>query len=307
MNSQQYIQYQMAVSAGIQGIPAYAPGVTPYLPMANPSLTAGLQGVVPPPPPPVAVSSPEINEIENPSSVTITTTSVAMTEETAEKPAADTIASNDSEKTVDQVELKSPQAALTSTTMTTSAVPNAVVPTPMVLPSTSQPSLIGGVYAGAYIQQAIPQQPAQVPVAQSPYMMAQAGVQYAIPQSSKVMYIPQGYGGVQPSPYVAAGQQPMLVQDHTGKTYILNAPAAHAPLQYQMAQPGLKAPGQQYVVVPNQYYAGAVPTNPAVQQVYGRQAAAAGAATAQSIAPLASYPPGGTVPGAQSPQVFYYY
>uniref|UniRef100_H2Z4J8 Uncharacterized protein n=1 Tax=Ciona savignyi TaxID=51511 RepID=H2Z4J8_CIOSA len=227
MNSQQYIQYQMAVSAGIQGIPSYAPPPAPFLPMPNPAaLTGGMQVAIPPPPPPAVVSTAGASESA--------LTTVSSSDEISDKEPASAV---DTLEKKEENEVNGIPAALNSTTTTTSAIPGgAVVPTPVVLPSTSQPSLIGGVYAGAYFQQALPQAAAaaQMPVAQPQYMMAQAGVQYAVPQSSKLMYVPQGYGGIPPSPYVAGGQQQMLVQDHTGKMYIVNNPA---PVQYQVAQP----------------------------------------------------------------------
>jgi len=273
MNPQQYYQYQLAASAGIPRMPMYA--------APSHYVAGGVQlSHLPPPPPPPALAGFGLQQ--DPQQVTtfapasssnnISAGNPGTTAATSSVSGAESINADKVNK-VDQVgSQKSPMGkstpvSLGGTTNTTTMMAGAVQPTSMIMPSGQTPSLISGVYAGAYIQQAIPQHPTQVPHPQ--YMFAaSAGIQHqqqaitaAAPQP-KFMFVPQLPAAIpQPIQQTPAGafmQQPTLFQDQSGKYYMLNSnqvqqPAFNLPQQQVPGKPPLAQPaGQQYIA--SQYY-----------------------------------------------------
>jgi len=279
MNPQQYYHYQLAASAGVQRMPMYA---TPHYVTGNPAAIAGgvqLSHLPPPPPPPAlatlglqqepqqmaafpSVSSTSNVQAGNPASAGITSAGSELESKINEKVKVDEISS---QKQVGSS--KSTSGTLGGTaTNTTTMMTGSVHPTSMIMPSGQTPSLISGVYAGAYIQQAIPQQHSQI---QHPQYMftASAGMQQqavaAAPQP-KLMFVPQMQAAMpQPAmqqPPAGAYAQPTLFQDQSGKYYMLNSNQTTQHPAFQFAQqqipgkPHMAQPAGQQYIAPQYYY-----------------------------------------------------
>ncbi|CAK8690495.1 unnamed protein product [Clavelina lepadiformis] len=248
MNPQPYYQYQMAVP-GVQGVPTHPQNGT-YLT----SLASGGIHVATVPPPPPSASATAANVAFHQTKVATPLTQPPAVEQSKDLdksvPSQATATNEEAESGNDSVtaapnteisrKVLLTTASLTCSTATIASAGANTIPTPVPVQPSLQTSWVGGVYAGAYLQQAVPQQSTPIAPTQPQYVMTPAGLQPSVQgtQGSKLVYLPHNYvAGLNGTQMLPQGGMvsPTVVTDSTGKTYIVNG--AYQPhLQYPVPQ-----------------------------------------------------------------------